>query len=84
MGEKVGMASYSGILVAKKVSRIDVNQSRDGLRQSRRSSIPKLLASNTNRLWDVYHHINNHVIYVVTRGSRLTALPAHRMFSREQ
>jgi len=65
MGEKVGMASYSGILVAKKVSRVDVNQSRDGLRQSRRSSIPKLLTNtNTNRgtreLWDVYH-----VIYVV-------------------
>jgi len=60
MGEKVGMASYSGILVAKKVSRVDVNQSRDGLWQSRRSSIPKLLTNtNTNRgtreLWDVYH-----------------------------
>ena len=62
------MASYSGILVAKKVSRIDVNQSRDRLRQSRRSSIPNLLASKvigglgrgTRKLWDVYH-----VIYVV-------------------
>jgi len=44
MGEKVGMASYSGILVPKKVSRVDVNQSRDGLWQSRCGSIPKLAA----------------------------------------
>jgi len=81
MGEKVGMASYSGILVPRKVSRVDVNQSRDGLRQSCRSSIPKLSAKWL-KCWLVIGGLGSwgriscdlccHGLRLAARGSRLS------------